>query len=247
MTTDRSQLRREEAAYYMEHPEDFKKFTLRLREAWSASLLGAKGEPRDFADGLRELYDGIGRNTELLKLYLAVGIYLGSETAVANGVPDEEAEHIKREQFVELAGASSAEEAERIARATEDRLAEAFRRYGMQGYSWMTRQAIEEIHRHRYGEIRVQDIAARLHVGRSHLSDVFHKETGTTMTRYLRQVKMQTAAELFRGHMYSLQEIADMLGYRSTSHFSSAFRACYGMSPAEYMNRGTGTSATPQQ
>ncbi len=243
--TDRSQLRREEAAYYMEHPVDFKKFTLRMREAWSASLLGAKEPPKDVREGLSELYEGIGRNKDLLKLYLAVGIYLGTETAVANGVPDEEAERIKRETFVDLAGASTSEEAVQIALAVEKQLEQSYQRYGMQGYSWMTRQAIEEIHRHRYGEIRVQQIAAQLHVGRSHLSDVFHRETGKTMAQYIRQVKMQTAAELFRGHLYSIQEIAELLGYRSTSHFSSTFRAYYGMSPSEYMTKGTDTTDPP--
>lgn len=67
-----------------------------------------------------------------------------------------------------------------------------------------------------------------------HLSRIFSTETGQTIPQYLRQLRMQRAAELLRTGQCNVTEAALEVGYSSLSHFSSAFHDAYGCCPGLY-------------
>lgn len=73
-------------------------------------------------------------------------------------------------------------------------------------------------------------------VGCSHfyLSRIFSAQTGQTITQYLRQLRMERAAELLRSGEYNVTEVALEVGYNSPSHFSAAFHQAYGCCPGLY-------------
>lgn len=67
-----------------------------------------------------------------------------------------------------------------------------------------------------------------------HLSRTFSAATGRTIPQYLRQLRMERAADLLRSGKFNVTETALEVGYNSLSHFSHAFHETYGCCPGLY-------------
>lgn len=67
-----------------------------------------------------------------------------------------------------------------------------------------------------------------------YLSRLFSQEAGLTIQQYVRQSRMERAAELLRSGQCNVTEAAFEVGYNSLSHFSSAFHATFGCCPGLY-------------
>lgn len=67
-----------------------------------------------------------------------------------------------------------------------------------------------------------------------HLSRIFSREVGLTIPQYLRNIRMERAADLLRTGRYNVTEAATEVGYSSLSHFSKAFCETIGCCPALY-------------
>lgn len=65
-----------------------------------------------------------------------------------------------------------------------------------------------------------------------YLSRLFSKEMGMTIPQYVRQIRMERAAELLLGGRHNVTEAAMEVGYSSLSHFSKAFCTTIGCCPA---------------
>jgi len=68
----------------------------------------------------------------------------------------------------------------------------------------------------------------------SYLSRTFSEYTGMTMSRYLRNLRLERAAELLRSGKYNVTEAAMAVGYLSLSHFSKAFAEMFGCCPCVF-------------
>lgn len=62
----------------------------------------------------------------------------------------------------------------------------------------------------------------------------FRRLYGLPVHTWLRQRRMERAAELLRDSSLSVLGVAQSVGYGSASQFSAAFRRQYGMTPAMY-------------
>src|SRR6476646_10743170 len=67
-----------------------------------------------------------------------------------------------------------------------------------------------------------------------YLSRIFSREVGLTIPQYLRNLRMERAAELLRSGRYNVTEAATEVGYASLSHFSKAFCETIGCCPVLY-------------
>lgn len=67
-----------------------------------------------------------------------------------------------------------------------------------------------------------------------YLSRLFSQETGQTIQQYLRQIRLERAAELLRTGRCNVTEAALEVGYNSLSHFSTAFREQFHCCPGLY-------------
>jgi AraC-like DNA-binding protein len=67
-----------------------------------------------------------------------------------------------------------------------------------------------------------------------YLSRCFSQEAGMTIPQYLRQIRMERAAELLLSGGYNVTEVAMEVGYASLSHFSRAFCEITGYCPTLY-------------
>ena len=67
-----------------------------------------------------------------------------------------------------------------------------------------------------------------------YLSRTFTRETGLTISQWLRRARLERAAELLRARKCNVTEAAMTVGYSSPSHFSHAFREMFGCCPGLY-------------
>jgi AraC-like DNA-binding protein len=67
-----------------------------------------------------------------------------------------------------------------------------------------------------------------------YLSRTFSAATGMTIPQYIRQLRMERAAELLRSGKFNVTEAALEVGYSSLSHFSQVFHETFGCCPGLY-------------
>lgn len=88
--------------------------------------------------------------------------------------------------------------------------------------------------------VGVAAIAEYLGISEGHLSHLFKKETDYTLLNYLTRYRMHRAMELLRDCRVKIYEVAEAVGYRDVTHFSSTFKKLVGMSPSEYQDTSEG-------
>lgn len=83
-------------------------------------------------------------------------------------------------------------------------------------------------------DISITSIAMELGVSEGHLSHIFKKETGYTVINYLTHFRIHAAMELLQDCKYKVYQVAEQVGYRDVSYFSSTFKKFTGVSPSDY-------------
>lgn len=80
-------------------------------------------------------------------------------------------------------------------------------------------------------KLLLDQLAAHVHLSPYELCRIFRAHTGYTIHQYLNQLRLCTALELVTVRNANLTELALSLGYNSHSHFTSAFRQAFGVTP----------------
>lgn len=92
----------------------------------------------------------------------------------------------------------------------------------------------EYIYSHIKERITIEDLADGLGVSASYLSRLFKKETGISVSTYIRDEKIKIAKNLLKYSDYSIIDIANRLAFSSQSHFIQQFRETVGVTPKKY-------------
>lgn len=87
--------------------------------------------------------------------------------------------------------------------------------------------------------LSVSALAAAFHYSADHLNRLFAQYMGDTISQYLTNRRMQTAAELLKCPDLSVGHIARQVGYGNAGYFARGFRKKYGVTPGEYRQRGS--------
>ena len=96
------------------------------------------------------------------------------------------------------------------------------------------RQAMDYIAGHYADEnISIATIAEHLRVSEGHLSHVFKKQTGMTVTNYLTKTRIEAAMALLQTGRVKVYEAAAAVGYKDVTYFSATFKKLTGLSPSE--------------
>lgn len=86
-------------------------------------------------------------------------------------------------------------------------------------------------------KISVEDLSARLSVGRRNFDRRFIKATGNTPIEYLQRVKIESAKKAFETSRKTINEVMYDVGYSDVKAFREVFRRITGMSPLEYRSK----------
>lgn len=89
-----------------------------------------------------------------------------------------------------------------------------------------------------YREIDPEELAKKLNLSYSWFRKEFKNYTGYAPAKYFQELKIGKAKELLVGTSQSVKEIAFLLGYGSTEHFSTLFKKRTGYTPLEYRYYG---------
>ena len=83
----------------------------------------------------------------------------------------------------------------------------------------------------------LHELATMVGTNECTLKKAFKQEFGTTVFQYLFDYRMDLAAQYLLESSLSINEIGMMLGYDYQSHFCTAFKRKYGVSPMEFRLR----------
>lgn len=95
-------------------------------------------------------------------------------------------------------------------------------------------QALRYIDEHYRENLRVEEIAASLHISRKYLCSVLERHAGTSTKEYLLCRRVDAAAELLLHTELTVSEIAAEVGYGDYTQLSRLFRKKKGISPQRY-------------
>jgi AraC-like DNA-binding protein len=87
---------------------------------------------------------------------------------------------------------------------------------------------------HYHEEIGPDEMADAAHLSRYHFSRLFKQTTGITPIQYLTKLRIQKAAELLHQTKYSIEEIAENVGYANANYLTKVFRKTTNMTPGQY-------------
>ncbi|MCR4605752.1 MAG: AraC family transcriptional regulator [Eubacterium sp.] len=83
-------------------------------------------------------------------------------------------------------------------------------------------------------KLTLEQIAKAVNLSPNYLATRFHKETGSTVQDYVRDVRIDVAEQMLKDSEYSLTEIARGLGFGSNSHFIKVFREKKNITPKQF-------------
>lgn len=122
-----------------------------------------------------------------------------------------------------------------------DLMCEMFRTYcrlvrknSLKTYSTVVKDAILIIDADLSADISPNVIAESLGISLGYLSAVFRKETGQTLTEYLRARRMEYAKHLLSTTNLQIQSVALHCGILDVHYFSKLFKRVYQKTPTEY-------------
>lgn len=90
------------------------------------------------------------------------------------------------------------------------------------------------IQQHYQESLRLEDVSSAVGFNATYFSVLFKKETGQNFMDYLTELRMGKAKELLCSDEYSVQDVAEQVGYRDLKYFSRLFKKTTGISPSDY-------------
>ena len=172
-----------------------------------------------------------------------VCIILFSRAAIEGGLSPETAMDLTDRYFQGVEETRTVAELEELAKTMQNDFVERVHRVRTEGLSAPVRECCDRILRSLDRNLAPGDLAQALGYSEEHLCRSFRKETGETMTHWMRKKKLEKAKMLLEVGERPIQDISESLGFCSPSYFSEKFRAEYGMTPSA-VRRGRRTDGT---
>lgn len=125
-----------------------------------------------------------------------------------------------------------------------DLMADMFRSYcrlvqksSMKNYSAVVQKAVMAIEADPSADLGLSQLATRLNISNEYLSSVFKKETGKTVTQYIRERRLKYAAHLLKYTNLQVQTVALHCGLEDVQYFSKLFKAYSGLTPTAFREK----------
>lgn len=90
------------------------------------------------------------------------------------------------------------------------------------------------IHQHYFEKITLEDLAKSASVSKSEALRCFKGIVGQSPIKYLKEYRLQSAAQLILNTDYSISTICELCGFNDNSYFSKSFKEMYHCTPYEY-------------
>lgn len=85
--------------------------------------------------------------------------------------------------------------------------------------------------------LTLAEIARQVGTHGKKLSSIFRQHLGMTVFAFLREERLRKSQQLLADSHLGIQDIADLVGFRSAANFATAFRERTGMTPTAFRSR----------
>lgn len=92
-------------------------------------------------------------------------------------------------------------------------------------------------------KITLEEIASCVYLSGSHISGMFRKETGQTISAYINHVRIEKSKSLLKQAGIPIADIAALCGFEDQSYFTRVFKKQTGISPKRYRDNALGQEA----
>lgn len=93
---------------------------------------------------------------------------------------------------------------------------------------------IKYICKHYTEDLTLTSIAEQFYISPFYLSKIFKRSTNLSIVEYINSLRIKQAKELLETSSTKIAEIAEIVGFSSSSHFSRTFKLVTGLSPQQY-------------
>lgn len=91
------------------------------------------------------------------------------------------------------------------------------------------------IHEHYAEQIDLNALATLVYLSPTYISKLFKQETGSTITDYITEVRLQQAKQLLTLHPHlKVQQISEQVGYTDVAYFHKLFKRTIGITPSQF-------------
>lgn len=98
--------------------------------------------------------------------------------------------------------------------------------------------AVHYIHENYMHDIGLETVAGHVYLSPGYFSQLFKKETGRTLMKYITTYRLEKAKELLAGTNLKVKDIGAKVGYPNLSYFCLLFVNHYGVSPSGFRDDG---------
>lgn len=95
-------------------------------------------------------------------------------------------------------------------------------------------EVIKNIRKDYKNRFSLPELAAKYHLSEAYFSSAFKKVSGTSLTLFIMQIRVEKAIDLMMTTDYRFNDIAKKVGYTDQHYFTKVFKKMTDMSPREY-------------
>lgn len=100
----------------------------------------------------------------------------------------------------------------------------------------LIRKALDYIELHYAEKIGLKTLSDALYISPNYFSDLFRRHMKVKFSDFLIEYRLKKACILLKNPEYKVSEIAEMVGFRDSTYFSTVFKKTYNLTPLEYKN-----------
>ena len=100
----------------------------------------------------------------------------------------------------------------------------------------LIRKALDYIELHYAEKLGLKTLSDALYISPNYFSDLFRRHMKVKFSDFLIEYRLKKACILLKKPEYKVSEIAEMVGFRDSTYFSTVFKKKYNLTPLEYKN-----------
>ncbi|MCR5189112.1 MAG: helix-turn-helix domain-containing protein [Treponema sp.] len=183
-------------------------------------------------EGFGKLSENSLRN---LKYHLIITIAFITRYCIEGGLEMENAYNLSDIYIRKIDTCNSEEELHQIHKELcESYVKRMQKNKSLARYSKPVQKIIDYIYDNLHEKIQLSALAQAAGLSESYISRLFHKETGSSISTYIIEKKVDAAKNLLIYTEYSTSEISNFLNFSSESHFISTFKSKAGTTPKKF-------------
>jgi len=109
--------------------------------------------------------------------------------------------------------------------------------------AYRLRRVTQYIEENLQRELRLAELSALVHMSPYHFARLFKRSAGVPPHRFLVRCRIDAARTVLATRTVRIAEIAQLVGFRTPSHFTTTFRRVTGMTPSAYRSEAGAASA----